>query len=162
MWCGGKIFHYNTEPKQGQIKHAHISLDLFHSLFNKMPTGACKRRMANHSVDQFISPSVRRNGKCDKCHDTWALARFQMTVSWTWSWRRMPSSGMLRHVSFIRTDVLEENIASIIRVTKIGELGSLAVTSNQRACWKSVPTSIYKTGGSQDITASIRTLFTFM
>jgi hypothetical protein len=29
---------------------------------------------------------------------------------------------MLRHVAFVRTDVLEELRASIIRVTRIGEL----------------------------------------
>jgi hypothetical protein len=44
----------------------------------------------------------------------------------------MASSGMLRHVALIRTDVLEELSASIIRVTSIGELGTLAVTSDRR------------------------------
>jgi hypothetical protein len=44
----------------------------------------------------------------------------------------MVSSGMLRHVSLVRTDVSEELSASFIRVTKIGELGTtLAVTSNR-------------------------------
>jgi hypothetical protein len=44
----------------------------------------------------------------------------------------MPSSGMLRRVALVRTDVSEERIASVIRVTKIGELGtSLAVTGNR-------------------------------
>jgi hypothetical protein len=36
----------------------------------------------------------------------------------------MPSSGMLRRVALVRTDVSEELNASIIRVTRIGELGS--------------------------------------
>jgi hypothetical protein len=45
----------------------------------------------------------------------------------------MPSSGMLRHVALVRTDVSEERIASFIRVTRFGELGTvLAVTSNRR------------------------------
>jgi hypothetical protein len=35
----------------------------------------------------------------------------------------MASSGMLRHIALVRTDVLEELSASIIRVTRIGELG---------------------------------------
>jgi hypothetical protein len=39
---------------------------------------------------------------------------------------------MLRHVALVRTDVWEELSASIIRVTRNGELGTLAVTSNQR------------------------------
>jgi hypothetical protein len=41
----------------------------------------------------------------------------------------MASPGILRHVALVRTDVSEE----LIRVTKIGELGTtLAVTSNRR------------------------------
>jgi hypothetical protein len=44
----------------------------------------------------------------------------------------MASSGMLRRVAFVRTDVSEELYVSI-RVTRIGELGTtLAVTSNRR------------------------------
>jgi hypothetical protein len=43
----------------------------------------------------------------------------------------MVSSGMLRRVVLVRTDVSEELSASFIRVTRIGELGTtLAVTSN--------------------------------
>jgi hypothetical protein len=45
----------------------------------------------------------------------------------------MASSGMLRHVALVRTDVSEELSASIIRVTRICELGTtLAVASNRR------------------------------
>jgi hypothetical protein len=45
----------------------------------------------------------------------------------------MPSSGMLRHVALARTNVSEERIASIIRVTRIGELGTtLTIISNRR------------------------------
>jgi hypothetical protein len=44
----------------------------------------------------------------------------------------MPSSGMLRRVALVRTDVSEEFSTSIIKVTKIGELGiKLAVSSNR-------------------------------
>jgi hypothetical protein len=40
------------------------------------------------------------------------------------------SSGMLRRVALVKTDVSEELIASIIRVIRIGVLGTtLAVTS---------------------------------
>jgi hypothetical protein len=43
----------------------------------------------------------------------------------------MPSSGMLRRVALVRTDVSEELTASIIMETTIGDLGTtLAVTSN--------------------------------
>jgi hypothetical protein len=37
---------------------------------------------------------------------------------------------MLRGVALVRTDVSEEVSASFIKVTGIGELGTLAVTSN--------------------------------
>jgi PleD family two-component response regulator len=39
---------------------------------------------------------------------------------------------MLRRVALLRTDISEELSTSIVRVTKIGELGMLAVTSNRR------------------------------
>jgi hypothetical protein len=35
----------------------------------------------------------------------------------------MPSSGMLRRVALVRTEVSDERVASIIRVARIGELG---------------------------------------
>jgi hypothetical protein len=42
----------------------------------------------------------------------------------------MVSSGMLRRVALVRTEVTEELSASILRVTRIGELRTmLAVTS---------------------------------
>jgi hypothetical protein len=44
---------------------------------------------------------------------------------------RMVTSGMLRRVALVRTDVSEELSTYFIRVTRIGELGTtLAVTSN--------------------------------
>jgi hypothetical protein len=47
----------------------------------------------------------------------------------------MVSSGMLRRVALVRTDDSEELSASIIRVTRIGELGTtLAVTRNRLRC----------------------------
>jgi hypothetical protein len=61
----------------------------------------------------------------------------------------MASSGMLCHVALVSKDVLEEFSASIIRVTRTGELGTkLAVTSMldpsktlvlTRATWHDVP-----------------------
>jgi hypothetical protein len=45
----------------------------------------------------------------------------------------MASSVLLRHVALVITDISEELSASIIRMIRIGELGTtLAVTSNRR------------------------------
>jgi hypothetical protein len=45
----------------------------------------------------------------------------------------MVSSGMLRRVALVRTDVSAETSASFIRVTRIGEPGTTpALTSNRR------------------------------
>jgi hypothetical protein len=53
----------------------------------------------------------------------------------------MVSSGLLRRVALVRTDVSEESGASCIRVTKIGELGTTqAATSNRRTMRTSVLT----------------------
>jgi hypothetical protein len=41
----------------------------------------------------------------------------------------MTSSGMLHRVALVRTEVSKEFSASIIRVTRIGELGTLSVSS---------------------------------
>jgi hypothetical protein len=43
----------------------------------------------------------------------------------------MPSLGMLRRVALVRTDISDERSASEMKVTRIGELGTLAETSNR-------------------------------
>jgi hypothetical protein len=48
----------------------------------------------------------------------------------------MPSSWMLRRVILARTEVSVELSVSIIRVTRIGKLGTLAVASNRRTLRK--------------------------
>jgi hypothetical protein len=56
--------------------------------------------------------------------------------------RRMLSSGMLRRVALVRTDVSEELSVSFIRVTRIGELGTTqAATSNRRTLRRNFPSS---------------------
>jgi hypothetical protein len=50
----------------------------------------------------------------------------------------MVSSGLLRRVALVRTDVSEEPGTSFIRVTKISELGTTqAATSNRRTLRRS-------------------------
>jgi hypothetical protein len=56
-----------------------------------------------------------------------SLDEFCNTFSEQYCLRRMASSGMLRRVALVRTDVSEELSACIIRVTRTGELGTLAV-----------------------------------
>jgi hypothetical protein len=52
----------------------------------------------------------------------------------------MASSGMLRRVALVRTNVSEELSSSFIRVRRIGELvTTLAVTSNRRTMRGRVP-----------------------
>jgi hypothetical protein len=58
------------------------------------------------------------------CH---TAATCNVRISW-----RMVSSGMLRRVALVRTDVSEKLSSSFIRVTRIGALGTtLALTSNR-------------------------------
>jgi hypothetical protein len=44
----------------------------------------------------------------------------------------MPSSGMLHHVALVRTDISEECSASILRVARTGELGTLVFLRSLR------------------------------
>jgi hypothetical protein len=54
----------------------------------------------------------------------------------------MSSSGMLRRVALVRTDVSEEPGASFIRVPRIGELGTTqAATSNRRTLRRNTKSS---------------------
>jgi hypothetical protein len=55
----------------------------------------------------------------------------------------MASSGIFRRASLVRTDVSEELSASIMRVARIGELGTtLAITSNRRTLRRNTKCSL--------------------
>jgi hypothetical protein len=60
----------------------------------------------------------------------------------------MPSSVMLRRVALLRTDVSEERCASIMEVTRIGELG----TSNRRTLRKPISIDlVWKPDGNREL-----------
>jgi hypothetical protein len=56
---------------------------------------------------------------------------------------RLPSSGMLHHVALVRTDVSDELMGSIIRVTRVSKLGMLAVTRNQSMLQRNTMWALY-------------------
>jgi hypothetical protein len=63
---------------------------------------------------------------------------WDLRFSRRWLWR-MASSGMLRRVALVRTDVSKERSASFIRARRIGEIGTaLAVTSNRRTLRRNI------------------------
>jgi hypothetical protein len=76
----------------------------------------------------------------------------------------MVSSGMLRRVALVRTDVSEEPGASVIRVTRICELGTKqAATSNRRTLRRNTKTGVVypfpekgEAGASIDFVGSVR------
>jgi hypothetical protein len=54
---------------------------------------------------------------------------------------RMPYSVISRRVTLVRTEVTEKNIASIIRVTRIGELGTTLAVTSKRSTLRSIRSS---------------------
>jgi hypothetical protein len=70
------------------------------------------------------------NGNCDMTLVRYGTVLYVVWGSHGGDWR-MLSSGILRRVALVRTGVSEERIASMIRVTRIGKLGTLAVTCNR-------------------------------
>jgi hypothetical protein len=75
-----------------------------------------------HSVEEIMIHGCLEGGKI--------MSDLRFSRRWLW---RTASSGMLPRVDLVRTHISEELSASIIRVTRTGELGTtLAVTSNWR------------------------------
>jgi hypothetical protein len=69
-----------------------------------------------------------------KLRHYFAIVHCSVEISVNVSGCRMASSGVLRRVALVRTDVSEELSASFIRVKRICELGTtIAATSNRRS-----------------------------
>jgi hypothetical protein len=67
--------------------------------------------------------------------------------------RRVVSSGMLHHVAIVRTDVSKELNTSMIRVTRIGDLGTtLAITNNRSTLRRN--TNSYKSFRAGNLSSS--------
>jgi hypothetical protein len=69
---------------------------------------------------------TRGNKRTSKRHDQCVSLRTQVSVRINIQERKKPSPEILRHMSFIRTDISEERIVSVIRVTIIGELENVS------------------------------------
>jgi hypothetical protein len=109
----------------------HIEMSLSEAEFTREPTlgstlSSVKARI-RWRVRQFCMHPLRF-GNETKNSDNFILSE-NLTIHLK---LRIASSGMLHRVALVRTDFSEERSASIIRVIKIGELGTtLAATSNR-------------------------------
>jgi hypothetical protein len=73
------------------------------------------------------------HGQTNKCRMPSSGRKSRASCNNQYNVRRMVSSGMLRLVAVVITDVSEDRSASVIRVTSIGELRTtLAVNHNRR------------------------------
>jgi hypothetical protein len=106
----------------GNVSHADISVRKFPYPRHEAPWLSEQFGFTWHMNCQSLSQTAAFCGFRNRSY-----IAYYITLS------RMASSGMLRRVALVRTDVSEELSASFIRVTRIGELGTtLAVTSNRR------------------------------
>jgi hypothetical protein len=75
----------------------------------------------------------------------------------------MVSSGMLRRVALVKTDVSEEHSVFFIRVTRIGELGTtLTVISNRRTLRRNTNRSVLRLLVTASVVPSSPILVTLM
>jgi hypothetical protein len=94
----------------------------------------------NYRINRSVAGSEKH---VYECQDLRILRR------WLW---RMPSYQILRPLVLVRTDISEERSASIIRKTRIGELGTtLVVTSN----WRTVILVALDNGGATSSETSV-------
>jgi hypothetical protein len=80
-----------------------------------------------YRIDVYLRFTSKKGAKI---RNSLTYVRFEVFTTVT---MKMASSGRLRRVTLVRSNVSEERSASFIRVTRIGEIGTtLDVTSNRR------------------------------
>jgi hypothetical protein len=126
------LFHHlwNLEVCSVHFYHSAIwskMCELFRKLARSPGTSCINISAATKTSVLWTPVVVNLQSATWLCSQSYCYVR---SDSRQWAWRM--SSGMLRHVARIRTDVSEERIASIIRLTRINVLGTLTVTSNRR------------------------------
>jgi hypothetical protein len=72
--------------------------------------------------------STRPNSKCQSVTVSCPSTNINLHLP-----RRMPSYGILRRVALVRTTVSEERSASVITVTKIGEIGRMLAVDSYKS-----------------------------
>jgi hypothetical protein len=111
-------------PNKGETWHTYVRFEVFTAVTMKKgvfwdvtPCGSCKNLSSWHTYLSVSRKSFQKSRK----------ERLNIFYN-----KKMPSSGMLHRLALVRTGVSEERIATIIRVARIGELGTtLAVTNNR-------------------------------
>jgi hypothetical protein len=89
---------------------------------NTEETDGKSQRMFDTTVQYNKHEAMRQTELSSSARNILTPATVAMTPHTTLLSRRMASSGMLRRVALVRTDVSEESSAYIIRMTRIGEL----------------------------------------
>jgi hypothetical protein len=125
MKCGNLFTKIRMQIISLTCKFVHLKTVFLFGIKNNLNMQEIKM-LCRHKM----SLCVQRACVCAYIHaggillPSWEHTTLSLANSWTELLRRMPSSGMLHRVALVRTDVSEERSASIIRVTRIGELGT--------------------------------------
>jgi hypothetical protein len=73
----------------------------------------------------------------------------------------MLSSGMFRRVVLTRTDISEEHIASIIRMSRVGELGTTSAVTDNRSMLRLIVTANVDPSSPILVTLMMEAIFSF-